>query len=235
MSKSEYRGIFGRKASASAPTGPAGAVTDERFTELGNMTKRLAEMLSAHEVEQKTFVHSVEDAFGRAEKVLDDHEKRLSDLEKHCLNEAVKKAADPAPAATAAKKAAADPAPAASAKKAADPVSAPAAPAAKKTASAPAATAAKKAAADPAPAASAVKKVEEDVKYLNEAGVNKCFNGPGLAYKYWIPKLKMWGIKVDLWAAKRAGNGVYEPVWVWFVDGAIDHILDAEEVRQYAP
>ena len=195
MSKSEYRGIFGRKASASAPTGPAGAVTDERFTELGNMTKRLAEMLSAHEVEQKTFVHSVEDAFGRAEKVLDDHEKRLSDLEKHCLNEAAKKAADPAPAATAAKKAAAD----------------------------------------PAPAASAVKKVEEDVKYLNEAGVNKCFNGPGLAYKYWIPKLKMWGIKVDLWAAKRAGNGVYEPVWVWFVDGAIDHILDAEEVRQYAP
>ena len=60
-------------------------------------------------------------------------------------------------------------------------------------------------------------------------------NGPGRAYKYWDYKTKTYGLKSDLWAAKQAGNGEYTPIWVWYVDGNIDHILDKEEIKKYTP
>lgn len=61
------------------------------------------------------------------------------------------------------------------------------------------------------------------------------FNGPGMIFKYWNYKTKSYDFKKDIWAAKKAGNGVYEPIWVWFIDGKVDHILNSDEVIKYCP
>lgn len=60
-------------------------------------------------------------------------------------------------------------------------------------------------------------------------------NGAGYAYKYWDYKSRTWCLSVNIWAAKQASNGVYTPVWVWYKNGVIDHILSEEELRKYAP
>ena len=61
-------------------------------------------------------------------------------------------------------------------------------------------------------------------------------NGPTRMYKFWDHQKKLWGFpKHDLFAAKAAGNGVWEPVWVWTVNGEIDHFLSKEEIIKYCP
>ncbi|MBR3115714.1 hypothetical protein IKF30_00575 [Candidatus Saccharibacteria bacterium] len=61
--------------------------------------------------------------------------------------------------------------------------------------------------------------------------------GPELRFKYWDWKASCWkGPKRDLWAAKAAGNGTYEPVWVWLdANGELDHIMSPEEIEKYCP
>ena len=60
--------------------------------------------------------------------------------------------------------------------------------------------------------------------------------GPTRMYKYWDYKHGVWaGPKRDLFAAMAAGNGVWEPVWVWTKDGKIDHFLTMEEIEKYCP
>ena len=61
-------------------------------------------------------------------------------------------------------------------------------------------------------------------------------NGPTRMYKFWDHQKQVWGFpKHDLFAAKAAGNGVWEPVWVWTVNGEIDHFLSKEEIIKYCP
>lgn len=61
-------------------------------------------------------------------------------------------------------------------------------------------------------------------------------DGPAEMYKYWDYKRGVWaGPKQNLFAAKAAGNGVWEPVWVWIINGKIDHALTVEEIEKYCP
>ena len=60
-------------------------------------------------------------------------------------------------------------------------------------------------------------------------------DGPGYAYKYWDASRRLWLPTTDIWAAKQAGNGVYEPMWVWYKKGQIHHVMDKEEIRKYVP
>ena len=59
------------------------------------------------------------------------------------------------------------------------------------------------------------------------------FNGPGMGYKYPNYALGCYSLTSDIWKAKRISNGVYDPIWVWYKDGRIDHILDAAELEKY--
>ncbi len=61
--------------------------------------------------------------------------------------------------------------------------------------------------------------------------------GPGMAYVYWDYTSKRWrGPVASLFAAKQAGNGVWEPRWYWFkADGSIDHQLSTDEIERYCP
>lgn len=63
----------------------------------------------------------------------------------------------------------------------------------------------------------------------------QAINGIGYAYKYWVPSCRTWFITADIWAAKQASNGLYNPIWALYKDGAIDHELTAEEIQQYCP
>ncbi len=67
---------------------------------------------------------------------------------------------------------------------------------------------------------------------LNPMGPN---DGPGYAYRYWDAKTRTYGITKDIFAAKQISKGAYDPIWVWFKDGKIDHILSIEELRKCAP
>lgn len=60
-------------------------------------------------------------------------------------------------------------------------------------------------------------------------------DGPGYAYKYWVAESNTYGITRDIFAAKQASNGAYDPIWVWYKDGKIDHALSIDELRKYAP
>ncbi len=58
----------------------------------------------------------------------------------------------------------------------------------------------------------------------------------GYAYKYWHAETGSWGITSNIWAAKQASTGVYDPIWVWYdVNGHIDRLLTPEEVVRYTP
>lgn len=61
-------------------------------------------------------------------------------------------------------------------------------------------------------------------------------NGPVKAYKFWDYKTASWlGPKFDIFAAKAAGNGTYEPIWIWVKDGSIDHVMTSDEIVKYCP
>lgn len=60
-------------------------------------------------------------------------------------------------------------------------------------------------------------------------------NGAGLGYRYWDASSRTYGLTPDIWAAKQLSNGIYEPIWVWYIDNRIDHILSKEELLKYAP
>ncbi|MBR2725361.1 hypothetical protein IKF28_02340 [Candidatus Saccharibacteria bacterium] len=81
-----------------------------------------------------------------------------------------------------------------------------------------------------------VKAVEKAVETPEEPapfiGLN---DGPGYAYKFWDAKTRTYGISKDIWAAKQISNGAYDPIWVWYKNGQIDHILSDDEIRRYTP
>ena len=60
-------------------------------------------------------------------------------------------------------------------------------------------------------------------------------NGPGYAYRYWDATTRTYGLTRDIWAAKQISNGLYDPVWVLYREGEIDHLLDKDEIKKYAP
>lgn len=62
-----------------------------------------------------------------------------------------------------------------------------------------------------------------------------CKNGAGYAFKFWQAATRTWGLTSDIWAAKQLSNGVYDPIWVYYVDGNIDHILSGDEIRKFVP
>lgn len=67
------------------------------------------------------------------------------------------------------------------------------------------------------------------------SGATGAMNGPARAYSYWDYEAQMFGLTTDIWAAKQISNGFYDPVWVWLVDGSIDHVLTAAEIEKYLP
>ncbi len=60
-------------------------------------------------------------------------------------------------------------------------------------------------------------------------------NGAGYAFKFWQAATRTWGLTSDVWAAKQISNGVYDPIWVWYEDGQIDHILSDDEIKKFVP
>ena len=62
-----------------------------------------------------------------------------------------------------------------------------------------------------------------------------CKNGAGYAFKFWQAATRTWGLTSDVWAAKQISNGVYDPIWVWYENGQIDHILSDDEIKKFVP
>ena len=60
-------------------------------------------------------------------------------------------------------------------------------------------------------------------------------NGPGKAYRYWDYQSRCWLLTPDIWRANQASNGEWDPIWVWYKDGEIHHILTNDELRKYCP
>ena len=60
-------------------------------------------------------------------------------------------------------------------------------------------------------------------------------NGAGYAFKFWQAATRTWGLTSDVWAAKQISNGVYDPIWVWYENGQIDHILSDDEIKKFVP
>lgn len=127
--------------------------------------------------------------------------------------------ADAIEAAEAAEAAGAAEAPAPAPKPAAKP--APKAETPKKPAAKPAPS---KPAAKPAPKAKAAPKT-----------ISCGFTGPKKAYKYWNHKTRTWSIDADIWVAQQFGGSLWVPIWCWFEDGEIDHILEQDEVTNFLP
>ena len=77
----------------------------------------------------------------------------------------------------------------------------------------------------------------ELVKLPESHASRSCYHeGPEMRYKYWDWKAQCWKIKRDLFAAKAAGNGTWEPIWVWNdSNGELDHIMTPEEIESYCP
>lgn len=60
-------------------------------------------------------------------------------------------------------------------------------------------------------------------------------DGPGKAYKYWSYRGKCWKLTSNIWAAQQFGSDLWEPVWAWYRDGSIHHILNEQECEEYLP
>ena len=58
---------------------------------------------------------------------------------------------------------------------------------------------------------------------------------PDRAYRYWSIKDRTWLITSDFWTAKQFGGDTWQPIWAWYIDGKIDHILSQEEADKYLP
>ena len=96
---------------------------------------------------------------------------------------------------------------------------------------------AKKAEATDAPKkAEAADAAEVDVAEQKPAAATFVCGRPGVAYEYWLWTERRWVMTTDVFAAKQAGGGTYEVVWVWITDdGKIHHRLDPDEIFFYAP
>ena len=96
--------------------------------------------------------------------------------------------------------------------------------------------------AEPAPAAkptpkpaSTPKATPKATKPTPKPAPKLVVEGPGMAYKYWNYKTRTWSITTNIWAAKQLGIDLWEPIWVWYEDGGIDHLLTEEESKLYLP
>ncbi|MBR2795995.1 hypothetical protein IKE13_03005 [Candidatus Saccharibacteria bacterium] len=94
--------------------------------------------------------------------------------------------------------------------------------------------------------AEAERKAEEERKAEAEAKEKRAktdklkdlaqsYEGVGRAYKYYDPVTKTYGLSSDIWKAKQISNGNYEPIWVWYATGEIDHVLSKDELEEYLP
>ncbi|MBP5648296.1 hypothetical protein J6X04_03385 [Candidatus Saccharibacteria bacterium] len=85
---------------------------------------------------------------------------------------------------------------------------------------------------EPEPTPEPTPEPEPEIRSISGA----CYkNGAGYAFKFWQAETRTWGLTSDIWAAKQLSNGVYTPIWVWYVKGKIDHILSNDEIKKYAP
>lgn len=79
---------------------------------------------------------------------------------------------------------------------------------------------------------SAVK--SDPVPALESEPATKLEGKPKLIFKYWDFRTRSYGLTADIWAAKQIDDD-YDPIWAWYVDDAIDHLMDADEIRKYCP
>ena len=68
-----------------------------------------------------------------------------------------------------------------------------------------------------------------------DGGCCGSYRGPGRGYKYWDYESRSCRICSDIWAAKQASGGCYDPIWVWYEAGEIHHVLSNDEIRRYIP
>ena len=60
-------------------------------------------------------------------------------------------------------------------------------------------------------------------------------DGLGYGFRYWDYAAKTYRLVSNIFAAKQASNGAYDPVWCWYENGAINHELTPEEILEYCP
>ena len=77
-------------------------------------------------------------------------------------------------------------------------------------------------------------KADEPKVTVSSSSVAAGYTGPGRAYKYWDYKTRTYGMTSRVFAAKQIDPG-YDPVYVWYDKGQIDHILNEDEIRKYVP
>lgn len=78
-------------------------------------------------------------------------------------------------------------------------------------------------------------KAEAKPVVVMPSSANAGRNGPAKAYKYWDYSSRQWLFTSNIFVADQLSNGEWMPVWVWYTDGVIDHILTSEEVKKYCP
>lgn len=60
-------------------------------------------------------------------------------------------------------------------------------------------------------------------------------DGPGKAYKYWDYEIRQWVMTTDFWAATQIAGDLWQPIWVWYFDGKVHHVMDKREIQKFLP
>lgn len=60
-------------------------------------------------------------------------------------------------------------------------------------------------------------------------------DGPGKAYKYWDYERRCWFMTSNFWAATQIAGDLWQPIWVWYFDGKIHHVMDKKEIQKFLP
>ncbi len=89
--------------------------------------------------------------------------------------------------------------------------------------------------AEPAPKPAPAPKAASKAKPTPKPAPKLVIEGPGMAYKYWNYKTRTWSITTNIWVAKQLGIDLWEPIWCWYENGDIDHLLTDEESKLYLP
>lgn len=78
----------------------------------------------------------------------------------------------------------------------------------------------------------ATAKTEAEAKSKAGSETAVQLDGVRRAYVYRNLVTKMVYVTSDIWAAKQGGSGEYDPVWAFYKNGQVDHILSTAEITE---